>query len=109
MVYRACHVELECDSGLARDPERLKERIRYLFGLAKASVEVELDGTNAAGNRGSAASGNGHVANGSGTNGNRSDLAKVAVLEVETDLMLKLVIWLVAIWLFVAAKRGGSR
>jgi hypothetical protein len=36
------NLELECDSGLASDPERLKERIRYLFGLAKASVEEEL-------------------------------------------------------------------
>ena len=33
------NLELELDSGLAADPERLKERIRFLFGLAKASVE----------------------------------------------------------------------
>jgi hypothetical protein len=37
------NLELECDSGLASDPDRLKERIRYLFGLAKASVEEELN------------------------------------------------------------------
>jgi hypothetical protein len=33
---------LELEGGLVDQPERLKERIRYLFGLAKASVEEEL-------------------------------------------------------------------
>lgn len=38
----AVNVELELDSGLVGDAERLKERIRQLFGLAKASVDEEL-------------------------------------------------------------------
>ncbi len=36
------NLELELDSGLVADPDRLKDRIRFLFGLAKASVEEEL-------------------------------------------------------------------
>lgn len=36
------NLELELDSGLVGDPDRLKERIRQLFGLAKASVDEEL-------------------------------------------------------------------
>ena len=39
----ACvNLELELDSGLVGDPDRLKERIRQLFVLAKASVDEEL-------------------------------------------------------------------
>lgn len=38
----AVNLELELDGGLVRDPERLKERIRQLFTLAKASVDEEL-------------------------------------------------------------------
>ncbi len=36
------NLELELDSGLVGEPERLKDRIRQLFGLAKASVDEEL-------------------------------------------------------------------
>lgn len=38
----AVNLELELDGGLVGDPERLKERIRQLFTLAKASVDEEL-------------------------------------------------------------------
>ena len=38
------NLELEAESGLASDPEKLRERIRFLFALAKASVEEELHG-----------------------------------------------------------------
>lgn len=60
------NLELELDSFLAGDPDRLKERVRHLFGLAKASVDEEL----AAG----AQAGNGHADNGNGhpTNQNNS-------------------------------------
>lgn len=37
------HLELELDGTLIDDPERLRDRIRYLFGLARLSVEEELD------------------------------------------------------------------
>jgi hypothetical protein len=61
-------LELESDSGLASDPERLKERIRNLFGLAKASVEEELNSQQAGSNgTQTAANGNGH------TSGRRRD------------------------------------
>lgn len=36
------NLELELESGLAGEPERLKDRIRQLFSLAKASVDEEL-------------------------------------------------------------------
>jgi len=36
------NLELELDSSLVGDADRLKERIRHLFGLAKTSVDEEL-------------------------------------------------------------------
>jgi len=36
------NLELECESALVGDAERLRERIRHLFGLVKQSVEEEL-------------------------------------------------------------------
>lgn len=36
------HLELEVDSTLVAEPDRLRERIRELFGLAKASIDEEL-------------------------------------------------------------------
>lgn len=36
------NVEVEVDSGLIGDADRLKDRIRQLFALAKTSVEEEL-------------------------------------------------------------------
>ena len=36
------HLELELDSSLVGDAERLKDRIRQLFLMAKASVDEEL-------------------------------------------------------------------
>lgn len=38
------NLELEIDSTLVAEPERLQERIRELFGLAKASIDEELQG-----------------------------------------------------------------
>lgn len=55
------NLELELDSGLVGDPDRLKERIRQLFVLAKASVEDELNGHSAVANNGHTADGNGHT------------------------------------------------
>lgn len=53
----AVNLELELDSSLVGDADRLKDRIRQLFGMAKASVDEEL----AAGAVQPA--GNGHTAN----------------------------------------------
>jgi len=68
------NLELELSSELAADPDRLKERIRFLFGLAKASVEEELNGqsANSNGTSPAAANGNGH------TNGQRRDSTRRA-------------------------------
>jgi hypothetical protein len=60
----AVNLELELDSSLVGDAERLKERIRHLFVLAKVSVDEEL----AAGSSPPAASDNGQ--NGGKTQGN---------------------------------------
>ena len=47
------NLELECEGNLAGEPERLRERMRYLFALAKASVEEELNGQVAPASNGS--------------------------------------------------------
>ena len=36
------NLEIEVESGLLRDPGQLQERIDYLFGLAKSSVDAQL-------------------------------------------------------------------
>ena len=37
------YLELEVESALAGDPDALRERVRRLFGLARASVDEELN------------------------------------------------------------------
>jgi len=70
------NLELEAESGLASDPEKLRERVRFLFGLAKAAVEEELNGH--AGNGRSAAHASAN-ANGHGHgNGRRRDVTRKA-------------------------------
>jgi hypothetical protein len=39
------NVELELDSGLVNEPGKLQERIRQLFGVVRASLAEELNGT----------------------------------------------------------------
>jgi hypothetical protein len=59
------NLELEFDAALVADPERLKDRIRQLFGLAKASVDEELAlprHGNHEGHSDGQANGNGHPA-----------------------------------------------
>ncbi len=80
------NLELEYDSALASDPERLKDRIRFLFGLAKASVEEELRGQAAPASNGSNGSkadtnGNGHRRNG----GRRATASQVRALNAIAD------------------------
>jgi hypothetical protein len=57
------NLELDLDSGLIDEPERLKDRIRQLFGLAKASVDEELHSQPATNGHahGSQVNGNGHA------------------------------------------------
>ncbi len=76
------NLEVEMDSSLVGDADRLKERIRQLFGLAKTSVDEEL----AAGAGHPATTGNGSpatqpAANGHSTgksNGRRRDGTRAA-------------------------------
>jgi hypothetical protein len=57
--------DVELEANLTGEPEQLRERIRYLFALAKDAVEEELSGS-------SPTSTNGHHGNGynNGQNGN---------------------------------------
>ena len=96
----ACvNLEIEVESGLVREPDKLQAKIGYLFELAKASVESQLNGGNtpqqpqpaaksngSGGNNGangngahasagvsqshSTGNGSGHASQGNGTNGN---------------------------------------
>src|SRR5258708_7377017 len=65
----AVNLELELDSSLVGDSDRLKDRIRQLFGLAKASVDEELAAGTAqpAGNGQAVGERAGNHANGNGT------------------------------------------
>ena len=58
------NVELELDSAIAGEPDRLQDRIRELFGLAKASVDAELcvepSASRAASSRSASQSANNH-------------------------------------------------
>ena len=64
------NLEIECDSGLVDQPDQLKERIRQMFQLAKASVEEELNGN-------TAPKANGHPSAQQG-NGQRRDTTRKA-------------------------------
>ena len=57
----AVNLELELDGGLVGDPERLKERIRQLFTLAKASVDEELAAPSPGTPEDGKTNGNGHA------------------------------------------------
>src|SRR5580692_11118004 len=62
------NVEMEVDSSLVTEPDKLKERIRHLFGLVRASLAEELNG-NANGHHQSAngdTKGTGQDSNGNG-------------------------------------------
>ena len=61
------HVELELDSGVIGEPDRLKQQIRHLFGLAKSSIDEELNGE-----RQVSQNGHGPAANGNGGHGHAS-------------------------------------
>lgn len=78
----AVNLELELDSGLVGDAERLKERIRQLFALAKSSVDEELTGaaTTVAGNGTSAA--NGTATSNGGTHGRRDNTRRATSSQV---------------------------
>lgn len=77
----AVNLELELDGGLVGDPEKLKERIRQLFGLAKASVDEELAVATLgkpATESDAKATGNGHANGHSQSQGQRRDKTRPA-------------------------------
>ncbi len=78
------NLELEFSSELASDPGRLKERIRHLFGLAKASVEEELNRQSSNGHSAKSASSNGNGRN----NGHRRDSTRRATANQARALRL---------------------
>lgn len=59
----AVNLELELESSLVGDPDRLKERIRQLFAMAKASIDEELAAQSPTGNQANCgnSAGNGHT------------------------------------------------
>lgn len=71
------NLELEVDSTLVAEPDRLQEHIRDLFGLAKSSIDEELQTEPAPpppnGQRANGPSSQSHTSNrnGNSTNGNR--------------------------------------
>ena len=79
-------LEIEAESGLVREPDKLQAKVDYLFGLAKKSVDAQLNGSshsepapaastpNRNGN-GSYGNGNGHSNDNGHSNGNGSHSA----------------------------------
>lgn len=63
------HLELEVEAGLATEPEALRDRVRQLFRMARASVDEELGGNGQATN-GDDGHGRSDHARGNGANGN---------------------------------------
>jgi hypothetical protein len=59
------NLEVELDSGIVDDPDRLRGQIQKLFGLARQSLDAELH----SGGNGNGHS-NGHHVSGNGSNGN---------------------------------------
>ncbi len=71
----ACvNIEVEAEATLIEKPDQLRERIRYLFQLAKTSVEEELNGHGVQDAAGSGhGNGNGNTRNGSGNGHQATD------------------------------------
>src|SRR5690606_17453313 len=71
------NLELELDSGLVSEPDRLHDRIRQLFRLAKASVDEELHSEGSPEVATSVSNGRAH-AHASNGNGHRTGAARPA-------------------------------
>jgi len=63
------NLEIEVEASLVKEPAKLQEKIRYLFGLARQSVAEELNGGGTNGHAPKADNGNG-PSKPAGTNGN---------------------------------------
>ena len=72
------NLEIEVESGLVRDPDKLQGKIDYLFELAKTSVDAKLAANELASN---AQNGNGANGNSNGrTNGRRATASQVRAI-----------------------------
>ena len=63
------NLEIELDASLVKEPAKLQEKIRYLFGLARQAVTEELNGGGTNGHAAKADNGNG-PSKPAGSNGN---------------------------------------
>jgi len=74
-----CHLEVELEADLLRQPDDLHEKIRYLFRLARESVEEELKGK-------AGANGQPYHSNGNGTrNGRQATQSQVRAIQAIAD------------------------
>ncbi len=65
--------DVEIEANLVQEPDQLRDKIRYLFGLAKVAVEEELNGQQQPNNNGQRPpSNNGHHSNGNGNGSHRT-------------------------------------
>lgn len=79
----SANLELELDSSLAGDADRLKERVRYLYALAKQSVEEELAAApGTVGNGHPASNGNGTATPSNGTSRRRDNTRRATASQV---------------------------
>jgi hypothetical protein len=88
------NLEVELDSSLIQEPERLQERIRQVFRLAQASVDEELarqtSGNDGSNGHAAAAAGNGN-GNGNGhtaprrSNGRKATASQARALRAIAD------------------------
>ena len=60
------NLEIEVESGLVREPGKLQAKIDYLFGLAKSSVDVQLNGNGHLEATSTASTSNGNGSHGNG-------------------------------------------
>ncbi len=83
------NLEIEVESGLVREPDKLQAKVDYMFDLAKASVDAQLDGnghtdqSSAGGNHDHHSDTNGNGRNGSGsrrTNGRQATASQVRAI-----------------------------
>jgi len=77
------NLEIEVESGLVREPDKLQSKVDYLFGLAQSSVDAQLRGggesqqatpVGAQNHAGNGGTGNGH----SNGNGSRRPTGRIA-------------------------------
>jgi len=87
------NLELELESSLVNDPNRLQERIRQLFQLAKGSVDHELHGNGQASSNGQRSNGNGQRRQSNGRPATQSQVRAIRAIagrqRVDLDGLLR--------------------